>query len=180
MSAITMLRHATASAHETVDAAFGAHDLASPASYRAFLHAHARALPAAERAMQALPFARTLPARAPLLAADLAALDVPPPAALPFTPGDDAASLWGVLYVVEGSRLGGALLARQVPAGLPHAYLGAVHPPGQWRTIRAALDDAAAGQDADWTARMIAGALATFALYAQAAAEPAFRPSPRL
>jgi heme oxygenase len=169
MSAMTMLREATGAAHEAVDAAFGAHDLASTEAYRRFLLAHGRALPAAERVMAALPFARTLPVRAPLLAADLADLGAASPAPLPFTPGDDEATLWGVLYVVEGSRLGGAMLARQVPPGVPGRYLGAIHAPGQWRAIRAALDDAAAGEDSDWTARMIAGALATFALYAEAA-----------
>lgn len=169
MSAMTMLRDATGAAHEAVDAAFGAHDLAVPGAYRRFLLAHARALPVAERAMAALPFARTLPTRAPLLEADLADLDVAAPEPLTFAPGDDEATLWGVLYVVEGSRLGGALLARQVPPDLPCRYLGAVHGSGQWRAIRAGLDEAAAGEDADWTARMVAGALATFSLYAAAA-----------
>lgn len=169
MSAMTMLREATGAAHETVDAAFGAHDLASPGSYRRFLLAHGRALPAAERVMAVLPFARTLPTRARLLAADLADMRVPVPEPLRFAPGNDPATLWGVLYVVEGSRLGGAMLARQVPPALPGRYLGAVHASGQWRAIRAALDTAAAGEDSDWTARMIAGALATFALYAEAA-----------
>lgn len=169
MSAMTMLRAATGAAHDRVDAAFGAHDLSDAAAYRAFLLAHARALPVAEQAMAALPFARTLPPRTPLLAGDLADLGAAMPPLLPFTPGDDDASRWGVLYVVEGSRLGGAMLARQVPAGMPCRYLGAVHAPGQWRAIRAALDEAAAGQDASWTAQMIAGALATFALYAEAA-----------
>lgn len=164
-----MLRDATGAAHERVDAAFGAHDLSSPDAYPRFLSAHARALPAAERVMAALPFARTLPLRAPLLEADLTDLGAPLPAPMAFTPGEDDATLWGVLYVVEGSRLGGALLARQVPPHMPHAYLGAVHAPGQWRAIRAALDQAAAGRDAAWKARMIAGALATFALYEGAA-----------
>lgn len=169
MSAITRLREATGAAHDHVDAAFGAHDLSSPKAYRAFLIAHARALPAAEAVMAALPFAATLTPRRPALAADLAALGEPLPAPLPFAPGEDEATRWGVLYVVEGSRLGGAMLARQVPDTLPHAYLDAVHPPGQWRAIRAALDAGAAGRDADWHARMVAGALETFALYARAA-----------
>lgn len=164
MSAIALLRQATGAAHDAVDAAFGAHDLSDAAAYRAFLIAHARALPAAEAAMAPLPFARTLPLRAPLLATDLAALGEAMPPPFPFDVGDDAAR-WGVLYVVEGSRLGGAMLARQVPASLPSAYLGAVHGPGQWRAIRSALDDAAAGENDAWRDRLLAGAVATFDLY---------------
>lgn len=170
MSAITLLRDATGGAHDVVDAAFGTHDLSSPDAYRDFLRAHARALPPAEAVMAALPFARTLPPRASLLAADLAALGEPMPPALAFAPGDDDAVRWGVLYVVEGSRLGGGLLARQVAASLPAAYLGAVHGAGQWRAVRGAIDAAADGRSADWTARMVDGALATFDLYARAAA----------
>ncbi|MEH3036838.1 MAG: biliverdin-producing heme oxygenase [Sphingomonas adhaesiva] len=167
-SAIADLRRATAASHDAVDAAFGAHDLADRDAYRRFLVAHARALPAVEAAMRPLPFARTLAARTPLLHADIAALGEPLPPPLSFAVEDDAAR-WGVLYVVEGSRLGGAMLAGHVPADRPRAYLAAVHPPGQWRAIRAAIDAAAAGRDAGWHARMIDGALRTFALYREAA-----------
>lgn len=109
--------------------------------------------------------------RAPLLAADLADLGAPQPAPLPFTVTDDAAR-WGVLYVVEGSRLGGAMLARTVPDGLPSRYLAAAHPPGQWRALRIAIDSAARGQDDAWRNAMISAALACFTLYEQAAAAP--------
>ena len=77
---------------------------------------------------------------------------------------------WGALYVVEGSRLGGGLLAKRVGAGLPVRYLSAIHEPGEWRAIRHAIDEVAEGRDAAWTAQMIAGAEATFALYEEAAA----------
>lgn len=118
--------------------------------------------------MAMLPFARTLPMRTPLLAADLAALGLTMPDA-PASPAADLAAAWGALYVVEGSRLGGAMLARQVPAKWPSAYLGAVHPPGGWRAIRAAIDDAAAGEDDRWREAMVAGAVETFDLYYRAA-----------
>jgi len=42
--------------------------------------------------------------------------------------------------VLEGSRLGGAVLARRVPAELPRAFLGATHPPGAWRELLARID----------------------------------------
>lgn len=170
MSAMELLRGATGPAHEAIDAAFGAHDLAAPDTYRAFLLAHARALPPAERVMQSLPLGRALPLRTALLSTDLDALGCAKPLPLAFDAPDDPAFTWGVLYVVEGSRLGGAMLVRQVPDGMPRAYLGAVHGPGQWRMIRAALDDAAAAHDATWRDRMIRGALETFDLYGRAIA----------
>lgn len=172
-NAVAQLRAATRGAHETVDAAFGGYDLTTRDGYRDFLIAHARALPVAEARMRTLAFARTLTPRTPLLAADLAALGVamPAPAAADTAPdtAPDTAAAWGTLYVVEGSRLGGAMLARGVPDGLPAAYLGAVHGPGDWRTIRAAIDAAAVDRDDAWRERMTAGALASFDLYARAA-----------
>lgn len=150
-----------------MDSAFGAHDLASVDAYRRFLQSHALALPGAE-AMAASVWP-ALRRRTPLLAADLAALGVPQD--LPVaTAASDGARAWGALYVVEGSRLGGGLLARRVPADLPHAYLSAVHEPGEWRTIREAIEQAAAGQGDAWHDEMVAGALAVFARYQDAAA----------
>lgn len=151
-----------------MDAAYGRFDLTDAAGYRAFLVAHAHALPVAEARMALLPFARTLTPRTPLLSADLTALGVAMPKASSPT-SDDMAAAWGTLYVVEGSRLGGALLARAVPPQWPSAYLGAIHPAGQWRAIQAAVDAAAEREPDVWRERMIAGALDTFALYAAAA-----------
>ncbi len=166
MSAITLLRNHTAAAHEAVDAAFGGFDLAQTASYREFLEAHARALPEAEaRAAAVWPALRR---RTPLLGADLAALGGE--GDLPVATSEAAGPAhWGALYVVEGSRLGGGLLAGRVGEGLPHAYLSATHEPGEWRAIRTAIDAAAEGQDAAWHEAMVAGALDVFALYAAAA-----------
>ncbi|WP_085809774.1 biliverdin-producing heme oxygenase [Sphingomonas sp. TZW2008] len=167
MSAIALLRSRTAAAHEMVDAAFGSHDLTDAGSYAAFLRAHARALPLAEaRAAAVWPALRR---RMPLLAADLAMLDTAPP--LPASEAADVGTpaAWGALYVVEGSRLGGGMLAKMVGADLPQAYLGATHLPGEWRLIRQAIDAAAAHQDEVWHAAMVDGALDTFALYDAAA-----------
>ncbi len=158
-----------------MDAAFGRFALDDADGYRAFLIAHARALPAAEARMAALPFAATLTPRVPLLAGDLAVLGsaMPMPLVYPRPAAsneqEDRAAAWGTLYVVEGSRLGGAMLARGVPTGWPTAYLGAVHPAGGWRAIRAAVDAAGIDKDDQWHARMVAGALETFDLYARAA-----------
>ena len=168
MSAVARLRAATRASHDLVDAAFGDFDLSDRDGYRRFLVAHARALPPAELAIQRLAFARTLPSRAPSLERDLADLGATMPAPLPFA-GLDEPGLWGALYVVEGSRLGGVMLARSVRADVPARYLAAAHEPGQWRAIRQAIDTAAANGSTAWHQAMLAGAAATFDLYAAAA-----------
>lgn len=118
--------------------------------------------------MQRLALAATLPPRTPLLEQDLADLGEVMPAALPLATRDDAAA-WGTLYVVEGSRLGGVMLARSVAPNLPSRYLAAAHPSGGWRAIRQAIDTAGGDASAAWHASMLAGAAATFDLYAEAA-----------
>lgn len=146
MTARALLRAATAAEHDRVDRLFGALDLADPADYRRFLAAQAAAYLPVEAAIDAAGGARLLadwPARrrGALLRRDLAALAVPVPA--PEPPPDlagDAATL-GAIYVLEGSRLGGALLRRGLPAGAPEAFLAAPQPPGGWRKLLELLDD---------------------------------------
>lgn len=166
MSAIALLRARTAASHEAADSVFGGHDLNEPASYRRFLEAHGRALPQAE-AMAAAVWP-ALRRRTSLLAADLAALGAPATLVVS-TENERGPSQWGALYVVEGSRLGGGFLAKRVGPGMPVAYLSAVHQPGEWRAIRQAIDAAATDRDQHWLEQMVAGALATFALYEAAA-----------
>ena len=168
MSAVAALRARTADRHDEVDAAFAAFRLDRVDDYREFLLAHARALPAAEAVMAATPHLPEWRPRTPLLTRDLAELGVamPPPLAFPST---SAAAAWGVLYVVEGSRLGGAMLARHVPADLPGRYLRAAFEPGEWRTLRAAVDAEAQRQGDAWQAQALAGAEECFALYRRAA-----------
>jgi heme oxygenase len=166
MSAVSLLRSRTAAAHEVVDAAFGRFDLHDPTDYRRFLTAHGRALPVAEaRAAAVWPGLRR---RTPLLTADLAALGMPTDLIVSTEAGAGPAQ-FGALYVVEGSRLGGGMLAGRVGDGLPHAYLTATHAPGEWRAIRAAIDAAASGRDEAWHEALVTGALDTFAIYAAAA-----------
>ena len=174
MSFVQMLRAATAVDHTFVDDRFGGFALDDEEDYRRFLLAHGRALPAVEAALRSERGGDTLPSwreRTSLLAADLAALGAPLPDPLPFAacgPGR-----WGALYVIEGSRLGGQLLARTVPVGLSATYLGAKHEAGEWRALLRALDARAASEDGVWAQAAIAGARATFALYGRAADQSA-------
>ncbi|ATY32351.1 biliverdin-producing heme oxygenase [Sphingomonas psychrotolerans] len=150
------LRAGTAEAHERVDAAFAAFDLTDRDSYAAFLRAHAEVLLPLE---EALPGERIVPdwegrKRGALLREDLAFLrhpgesrDLLPQSTQPVArdPGLrrddewDEAAIAGTLYVLEGSRLGGRFLARQLPPGFPRAYLDADQPPENWRNLLARL-----------------------------------------
>ena len=165
------LRAGTAADHERLDDLFGRLRLDAPQDYRAFLSAHAMALTAIEQALDAADFAAMLDdwpqrRRADALAADLAAIGAPVPAPLPAPALATPAARWGAAYVVEGSRLGGALLARSVPEGLPKSYLGSVQPPGMWRKFLEKLDKALPlPQD---IAQATESARATFGLFEQA------------
>jgi heme oxygenase (biliverdin-IX-beta and delta-forming) len=164
MSGAMWLREATAEAHERVDARFGTYDLASRDDYVRFLTEHARAVGAAEGYLDtARPHLHWRP-RLPLIAADLATLGEPLPDPAPFDLAPDPAFADGVVYVLEGSRLGGQLLARQVGADFPSAYLGALHLPGEWRELRQSID-ALAATDPQWLGKAQVGAEACFALY---------------
>jgi heme oxygenase len=150
-----------------VDVAYGAYRLSDRESYAAFLVAHARALPAVEVWLAGQQIEFPWRARRDALTADLAALGRDMPEPLPFDMNDNEAARWGALYVTEGSRLGGVMLARQVGEGLPKTYLESGFGPGEWRDFRQALD-AAAGDDA-WIDRAVEAAEQVFALYGQAA-----------
>lgn len=161
------LREATAENHRRVDDAFGRFDLGSAGAYGDFLEAHARALPAVESAVAAAaPWADFRP-RAGCLLADIAKLGRAAPASPALAP-PSAAAAWGMAYVLEGSKLGGAVLAGRVAAGLPTTYLRGEGP--GWRSFQDALEAAGSGQDETWLEEAKAGARAAFALFERAAA----------
>ena len=167
MSAVQQLRAATAVNHDAVDAAFGRMDLADPSAYARFLIAHAKALPAVEKALSHIEGFPVLRPRAPLIEADLHALGTAVPVPLPFALNGTMASAYGAAYVLEGSRLGGGLLAKRVGPGLPTAYLLATHLSGEWRAFLGKLDSSADGTD--WIDDAVTAAQATFDLYERAA-----------
>ena len=162
------LRNATAVDHETVDGEFGRFDLSLASSYSKFLIANARVLGAIEGAVAGIwsPWR----ARFPLLKADLAELGIAVREGMPLPTGSIARQ-WGALYVLEGSRLGGGILAGRVGIGLPKRYLSATHEAGSWRRFSEALDEAE-GSDTDvWRADAIVGAKLAFACFARSAAD---------
>jgi len=162
------LRNATRFCHDEVDALYSQFDLADRGSYGDFLAAHARALLPVEDWLDRL-VEGAVP-RAPALRADLQALKRPliEPATLAWEKKE--AALWGSAYVIEGSRLGGAVLRKAVAAGLPHEYLSSTHPQGAWRSFLGQLDRKASDGGELWQIEAVAAAIRTFTLFGDAAA----------
>ncbi|KEC74286.1 heme oxygenase [Rhizobium leguminosarum bv. phaseoli CCGM1] len=153
MSLRSVLRAQTADCHAEVDKLFGRFDLSNREQYRTFLRTHARIVPAAEYAIEHAGIRRLLPdwpdrRRAPLLFADIRALGDQMPALLPPPALGCEAALWGALYVLEGSKLGGALLAKSVPDHLPRSYLAPQGPKGAIRAFMERLDASDVGDPA--------------------------------
>lgn len=166
-----VLREATADAHTDLDALFAQFDLGDATDYARFLSAHAAALMPVEEWLDthgADRVAADWPARrrGQAIAADLAELDAAPPEPLRFDPPAPDGAVAGVLYVIEGSRLGGRVLARQVAAGLPRRYLDPLDGRPSWPALLAAIDAALPERPAQ--AAAVAAARATFALFAAA------------
>lgn len=168
------LRDATSRAHETLDALFGGFDLTNRASYARFLHAHAEAVWPLETLLDLADATRVIGdwderKRGDLLREDLAFLrDAESAAPPPHEPADlpvawNDAAIAGVLYVLEGSRLGGRFLARTLPMGFPRAYLDTDQVRGKWPFLLARLDALLYESAALQTA--IDAALATFTVF---------------
>lgn len=117
-----LLRSETSQAHNTLDRAHDGGDFASVDDYSRFLEAQARIFPAAEAYLAASEEFRTLPdwpdrLRSDALMADLAALGRNQPPLLSFRFEDRPGVAAGIAYVLEGSRLGGKLIARKLERG---------------------------------------------------------------
>lgn len=135
----SVLRDGTGDLHATLDAQVGALD--SPAAYLAYLrgsHAFRSAIdPLLEAGSARIGWRPVMLSDA--TARDLADLGAgrPPPVTPPALP--DAASVAGALYVVEGSTIGAALIARRAAALGYTAGHGASHlalqtgDPRRWR-----------------------------------------------
>ena len=145
------LKRATAEAHHQLDADIASRDLADPDVYRRFLLGHARVLPVIERALEAAGVERLLPdwatrRRTAALNEDLQALGAAAPPACAAPTLQNEAAVMGALYVLEGSRLGGVVLARQALAGGSAEISGATryltHGRGQalWPSFLAVLE----------------------------------------
>jgi heme oxygenase len=167
----SILRAETARHHALVDASFGKFDLTDVSSYTAFLLAHAKALLPIEARLVS---SSGLPAWRPrirLLEQDLSELGNPLPVGFGVSVPPRSGALYGMLYVIEGSRLGGGVLAERLGIGFPSAYLSDTHRPGEWRMLLAAIDARAAAEPPSWMEDALLGASQAFDLYVEAASK---------
>jgi len=150
------LRAATAESHAALDSQVAAWKIETPLGYGAFLSASALAMAPLELALERAGVADWLPdwalrVRRTALARDLAALGLEaPPFSVAHVPSPDFGA--GLLYTLEGSRLGARFLARQVRAaghGLPLNYLTQGEGDDLWRTFLAWLEKPNVGTRTD-------------------------------
>lgn len=168
------LRTATVQHHERVDAAFSSFELGKQNGYRAFLQAHAQVLIPLEAALERAGIAAmiedwTQRRRASALRADLADLGAVVPSPAPHEMPSSPAWCWGATYVIEGSRLGGRVLARRVADADPSAplrYLSHSSASPLWPSFLEKLELHAA--TCDWS-DVLAGAHDTFERFLAAA-----------
>lgn len=145
MTARSALRSATADDHRRVDDIFSAFSLSKEAGYRGFLRAIAAAHVPAEAGLDAAGAGAVLTdwekrRRNRLICDDLETLGHACPDEAPHPSFAGEPELLGGIYVLEGSRLGGALLRRTVPEAMPKNFLSAPNPPGAWRRLGEILD----------------------------------------
>jgi heme oxygenase (biliverdin-IX-beta and delta-forming) len=170
-SARFYLRDATADAHARLDAMMSRLDLADAADYARFLRAQAAPFLAVEAALDAAGAEAVVPdwpqrRRAEALKQDLAALGEPIPEPAATVSLTSAAAILGAAYVLEGSRLGGAMLVRTLPDTAPKAFLTPGNPL-LWRTFTATLDERLSSGDE--RAEAARSACAVFDLFSESA-----------
>lgn len=145
MNARSRLRAATRTEHAAIDQLFSRFDLSQAAGYRSFLGAVAAAHTGIEDALDAAGAADLLDdwserRRTHLLRADLADLDIKIGGVIAPSDFSTEAQVLGGIYVLEGSRLGGALLSSRLAPGTPARFLTAAARPGAWRNLLLLLD----------------------------------------
>jgi heme oxygenase len=174
----SLLRRKTSHLHNEVDAAFARFNLGTRPGYSGFLLAHAHATPSLEATLMKASSPWPFRARTPALQADLASLNLPwPSVAADIEKECSIGALWGLLYVLEGSRLGGGVIASGIGSDFPRRYLESRHLKGEWVKFQTALESAAEGAEPTFVADAVAGAERAFALYARAARGASSTPS---
>ena len=168
------LRTSTSALHEQVDDHMRRLLGKTASGYGRFLLQSASAIVPLEAALEAGNVTTLLPdwsqrSRSLALQADLAALLLPSPPARPLELPRDEAFQFGVLYVLEGSRLGARLLLRELGVTLGPAlkpamsYLSHGNEQPLWRTFLQRLDASTAAKRRP--ERAVEGARQAFAMF---------------
>lgn len=171
MSARAALRAATRPEHDRVDVAFSQYDLTSRDGYRRFLLRQASAHLPVERALDAVGVEASVTdwpgrRRSDAIRADLADLGCDAVPEMPFAGFATPAEALGGAYVLEGSRLGGQVLRRQVSDGLPTRFL-AQGSSLAWRALLTVLETKL--RSLEEIGEAVTGARAVFACFEAAA-----------
>ena len=173
------LKEHTRIAHQKVDLQFSRFELANPLGYRNFLEAHDAVLPHCERVLALSGAAWLIPdwpsrLRTLALEQDLRVMGGHASAGMAPMVVLAPAAVFGMMYVLEGSRIGGAVLATRLCSNSgPHCrdatrYLLHGKGIGLWPSFVAALNTAPQVlSDID---TVLASALRTFELFEAAAA----------
>jgi heme oxygenase len=173
----SILRTRTRREHVRTEAIFSDFDLQSRVGYARFLIAQASASLAVEQSLESAGVTDVVAdwperRRGHLLRDDLAQLDVGGVKLQPPTSFGSSAEIMGAVYVLEGSRLGGKVLRKQVFGTAPTRFLGADSRPGAWRDFLASLDRGLSGErDIRLAVAAARGVFAKFATAGREAAE---------
>ncbi len=174
-SPLQILRERTAAAHRQLELAHLHNGAATRAGYVALLRGSLAAVHAIEPVVTRWLPAAAQPSRVASLRRDLAELgerdDVEP---IAVQLADDPATAWGAAYVVEGSTLGGVVLAQQFERALAPAERGATSylrlrgagTAAHWRAFVQALEQAPL--DGDALERAVRAAVLSFGAYHRA------------
>lgn len=189
------LRGATEHLHRDLDRIAAGFNLGDVNHYRRFLQANAATLIAIEQLLENAGVAQLLPdwsqrSRRAAILADLRSLDADvQPLALRRT-APTSAEVFGILYVLEGSRLGARVQLDQVSASgdehvrnassyLRHGQASPGQPGGLWRSFLQQLETHEAADDQTQT---VSGAVYAFTMFirsfGQAASELRLRTAP--
>lgn len=147
------------------------YDLTRHADYAAFLQAQASAFMGVEGALDGSEAGAYLPdwperRRTAALRSDLSLMGLALPEPASVTPFCGEAEVLGAIYVLEGSRLGAAVLIRSVPDDFPRSFLSSGNP-AAWRALASVLDERLSSPDR--FDRAASAACSVFAVFENAA-----------
>ena len=123
MGYIDQFRQETASLHKKLDQSINQYSIQSSFGYRRFLTIHAAIIPSVEVWLQSQPDFKTMPdwehrPRARALFDDMTKLGIKNSPAANMSFLNDTSSVFGICYVLEGSRLGSSYLKSLVKSSV--------------------------------------------------------------